>query len=56
MRRTRMACSPRTADIQADELHSYEEGINCLAKNLILDYASPLQLERAMVTARGLKA
>jgi len=41
--------------IQADELHSYEEGINCLAQNLILDYASPLQLERAMVTARGIE-
>jgi hypothetical protein len=39
--------------IQADELHSYEEGINCLAQNLILDYGSPLQIERAMVTARG---
>ena len=36
--------------IQTDELHSYEEGINCLAQNLILDYASPRQLERAMVT------
>ncbi len=40
--------------IQADELHSYEEGINCLAQNLILDYGNPQQLERAMVTARGL--
>jgi hypothetical protein len=40
--------------IQADELHSYEEGINCLAQNLILDYASPRQLERAMATARGI--
>ncbi len=40
--------------IQADELHSYEEGINCLAQNLILDFGSPQQLERAMVTARGL--
>jgi hypothetical protein len=39
--------------IQADELHSYEEGINCLAQNLILDYGNPQQLERAMVTARG---
>jgi hypothetical protein len=42
--------------IQADELHSYEEGINCLAQNLILDYASPRQLERAMVTARGVES
>jgi hypothetical protein len=41
--------------IQADELHSYEEGINCLAQNLILDYGNPLQLERAMTTARGIE-
>jgi len=41
--------------IQADELHSYEEGINCLAQNLILDYGNPQQLERAMVTARGIE-
>ncbi len=41
--------------IQADELHSYEEGINCLSQNLILDYASPRQLERAMETIRGLE-
>lgn len=39
--------------IQTDELHSYEEGINCLSQNLLLDYASPRQLERAMETARG---
>ncbi len=42
--------------IQADELHSYEEGINCLAQNLILNYGSPRQLERAMVTARGVES
>ncbi len=41
--------------IQADELHSYEEGINCLAQNLILDYGNPQQIERAMVTARGVE-
>ncbi|HWA11403.1 MAG TPA: LamG-like jellyroll fold domain-containing protein, partial [Opitutaceae bacterium] len=41
--------------IQADELHSYEEGINCLAQNLILDYGSPRQIERAMDTARGVE-
>ena len=40
--------------IQTDELHSYEEGINALGQNLILDYASPRQIERAMATARGL--
>lgn len=42
--------------IQADELHSYEEGINCLAQNLVLDYGSPRQLERAMETARGVES
>jgi hypothetical protein len=42
--------------IQADELHSYEEGINCLAQNLILDFGNPRQLERAMETARSLEA
>ena len=41
--------------IQADELHSYEEGIDCLSANLILDYGNPQQLERAMVTARGVE-
>lgn len=42
--------------IQADELHSYEEGINCLGQNLILHYGSPRQLERAMETARGFES
>ena len=42
--------------IQADELHSYEEGINCLGQNLILGFGSPRQLERAMVTARGIES
>ena len=41
--------------IQVDELHSYEEGITCLAQNLILSYGSPLELERAMETARGIE-
>lgn len=41
------------SSIQTDELHSYEEGINSLAQNLILDHGSPRQLERAMETARG---
>jgi hypothetical protein len=40
--------------IQADELHGYEEGINCLGQNLIVNYGSPRMLERAMETARGL--
>ncbi|MBL9218923.1 MAG: hypothetical protein JNG82_10575 [Opitutaceae bacterium] len=39
--------------IQTDELHCYEEGINSLAQNLMLDHGSPRQLERAMETARG---
>ena len=41
--------------IQTDELHSYEEGINCLGANLILDASSPRQLERAMETTRGIE-
>ena len=41
--------------IQADELHSYEEGINCLAQNLLLEFGSPRQLERTMETARGVE-
>ena len=39
--------------IQTDELHSNEEGIGCLNADLILEYGSPRQLERAMVTQRG---
>ena len=39
--------------IQADELHSNEEGIGCLNANMILEYGSPRQLERAMVTQLG---
>ena len=42
--------------IQTDELHSYEEGINTLGQNLILNYGSPRQLERAMETARGFES
>lgn len=41
--------------IQTDELHSYEEGINCLAQIMILDYGNPRDLERAMETARGIE-
>ena len=41
--------------IQADELHGYEEGIDCLGANLILDYGNPKQLERAMSTQRGIE-
>ena len=39
--------------IQADELHSYEEGIEALGQALLLDYGDPKQLERAMETARS---
>jgi hypothetical protein len=41
--------------IQADELHSYEEGINCLSENMILDFGNPRNLERAMETQKGLE-
>jgi hypothetical protein len=40
--------------IQADELHSYEEGISAVGQALLLDYGNPKQLERAMETARAL--
>ncbi|HEY3384639.1 MAG TPA: LamG-like jellyroll fold domain-containing protein [Vicinamibacterales bacterium] len=43
------------ATIQADELHSYEEGISVLGQALMLDYGSPRQLERAMETARAVE-
>jgi hypothetical protein len=38
---------------QMDELHGYEEGINAIAQNMLLDYGSPKMLERAMETARA---
>lgn len=40
---------------QCDELHSYEEGINCIGQNLILDYGNPQQIERAMEVTRALQ-
>jgi hypothetical protein len=40
--------------IQADELHSYEEGISTLGEAMLIDYGSPKQLERAMETAHAL--
>lgn len=40
--------------IQADELHSYEEGIQALGQSLLLGYGDPKQLERAMETSRAL--
>jgi hypothetical protein len=41
---------------QADELHGYEEGINAIAQNMLLDYGNPTLLERAMETTRGVAA
>src|SRR5215469_11446358 len=43
------------ATAQYDELHSYEDGINVLGQALMIDYGSPKQLERAMVTAKRLE-
>ena len=37
--------------IQADDLHSYEEGIDVLGQSMLIDHGSPRQLERAMETA-----
>jgi len=41
--------------IQADELHSYEEGLNSLGQNMILNYGSPRMIERAMENAHGIE-
>jgi hypothetical protein len=41
--------------IQADELHSYEEGLSTLGEALILNFGSPKQLDRAMETSRKLE-
>ncbi len=43
------------ASAQYDELHSYEDGINTLGQAMQIDYGSPKQLERAMVTAKRLE-
>jgi hypothetical protein len=43
------------ATIQTDELHSYEDGINVLGESMLLDFGSPKQIERAMVTAKRLE-
>ncbi len=40
---------------QADQLHTYEEGVNCLGQVLTLDPGSPRQLERAMATTRSVE-
>ena len=43
------------ATIQTDQLHSYEDGINVLGETMLLDFGSPRQIERAMVTAKRLE-
>ncbi len=43
------------AKAQYDELHSYEDGINTLGQSMQIDFGSPKQLERAMVTAKRLE-
>ena len=43
------------ATIQTDELHSYEDGLNVLGESMMLDFGSPRQIERAMVTAKRLE-
>jgi hypothetical protein len=43
------------ATIQTDELHSYEDGLNVLGESMLLDFGSPRQIERAMVTAKRLE-
>jgi hypothetical protein len=41
--------------IQADELHTYEDGVNVLGQVMTLDFGSPRQVERAMVTSKRLE-
>ncbi len=41
--------------IQTDELHTYEEGIQVLPQVMLVDYASPKNVERMMETARALE-
>jgi hypothetical protein len=43
------------ATAQFDELHSYEDGVNVLGEAMQLDFGSPKQIERAMVTAKRLE-
>ena len=43
------------ATIQTDQLHSYEDGLNVLGESMLLDFGSPRQIERAMVTAKRLE-
>ncbi|MHB9027283.1 MAG: LamG-like jellyroll fold domain-containing protein, partial [Candidatus Latescibacterota bacterium] len=41
--------------IQTDELHTYEEGIQVLPQVMLVDYASPRNVERIMETAKALE-
>jgi Concanavalin A-like lectin/glucanases superfamily len=43
------------ASHQYDELHSYEDGINILGQMMLLDFGSPKEIERAMVTSKRLE-
>jgi len=38
--------------IRADELHSYEEGINTVAQSMQIDWGNPTAIERGMAVAR----
>ena len=38
--------------IRADELHSYEEGINAVAQSMQIDWGNPQAIERGMAVAR----
>ncbi len=40
--------------IQTDYLHTFEEGLQTLGQCLVLDFANPKHLERAMETARAI--
>jgi len=39
--------------IEADQLHSYEEGINTVAQAMMLSWGDPTEIERAMAVARN---
>jgi hypothetical protein len=43
------------AKAQYDELHSYEDGLNILGQAMQIDFGSPKQIERAMLTAKRLE-
>lgn len=38
--------------IRADELHSYEEGINTVAQSMLIDWGNPAYIEHGMAVAR----